>query len=254
MFRSFRNLLKLNLSHNYLKHLPDTDCFEELVSLKILFLHCNKKLTGLPKVIHLTLYSNKVATVPGYRHYMVNCIPSLLTLDYCVITDEEQTEDVSFCARFRAMNKYINICIPEFIPNITDEMHLFNLEVDIYRFKRINELNSPSIRIQSLFRGFRARTTYKNYFTTKKKNIIQIQKSIRGCLLCGKLKLELYHIMRQEGLAHLTLTKHQVKKSVAKAKIFKAVQFRLKRIREKNCIKNMLSRCRKFSEEESPEL
>lgn len=40
-----------------------------------------ESLAGLPKVMHLTLYSNPAAAIPGYRHYLVNCIPSLLALD-----------------------------------------------------------------------------------------------------------------------------------------------------------------------------
>lgn len=130
-----------------------------------------ESLTGLPKIMHLTVYSNPVSAIPGYRHFLVNCCSSLLALDNCVITDEERSEDASFGVRYRAMNKYMKIYIPEFIPNISAEKHLFNLEVDIYRLKRIYERNSPSIRIQSLFRGFRVRTTYKNYFKHKKKSI-----------------------------------------------------------------------------------
>lgn len=144
------------------------------------------------------------------------------------------------------MNKYMKIYIPEFILNISAEKHLFNLEVDIYRLKRIFERNSPSIRIQSLFRGFRVRTTYKNYFKRKKKSIIKIQKFVRGWLLRKKMKKELYDIMLEEGLAHLTFTSQQLRERVAKAKIVKAVRFHLKRIRERKLYQRHVMRIQRM--------
>jgi len=157
-----------------------------------------------------------------------------------VITDEERSEDASFGVRYRAMNKYMKIYIPEFIPNITADKHIFNLEVDIYRLKRIYERNSPSIRIQSLFRGFKVRTSYKNYFKRKKKSIVRIQKFIRGWLMRKKMKQELYEIMEAEGLAHLTYTTQQIRERVAKAKILKAIRFHIKRIRERKMYQNQV--------------
>ena len=238
---NFSVLQKLDLSDNNITELPNKEIFKGLANLQIFFLHMNKiskwddleSLVGMPKVMHLTLYSNPVAAIPGYRHYLVNWVESLLALDDWVITDEERWEDASFGIRFRAMNKYMKIYIPEFVQNITAEKHLFNLEVDIYRLKRIFERNSPSIRIQSLFRGFRVRITYKNYFKRKKKSIIKIQKWVRGWLMRKRMKAELYEIMKAEGLAHLTFTSKQIRERVAKAKIVKAVRFHLKRIRER---------------------
>ena len=90
VYRCFKTLQKLDLSDNNISYLPKKESFEEMLNLKILFLHSNKiskwedleSITGLSKVMHLTLYSNSVATIPGYRHYLVNCVPSLLALDY----------------------------------------------------------------------------------------------------------------------------------------------------------------------------
>jgi hypothetical protein len=136
-----------------------------MINLKFLYLHNNKiskwadiqSVTGLPSVIHLTLYSNPVCTVPGYRHFLVNSLKSLLALDNHVITDEERIEDASFGYRYRALNEFMKIHIPEYPREKSAEQHLFNLEVDIYRLRRIFERNSPSIMIQSVFRGFRQR-------------------------------------------------------------------------------------------------
>jgi hypothetical protein len=80
-------------------------------------------------------------------------------LDDFIVTDEEKIAHVSpFGQRFRALSNYMKIIIPKFTENIPADQHLFNLEVDIYRIKRLYEKNSPAIRIQSLFRGFRVRS------------------------------------------------------------------------------------------------
>jgi hypothetical protein len=50
------------------------------------------------------MYSNPVASIPGYRHFVVNSCFSLLALDEYIITDEERFEDAAFGKRFRALN------------------------------------------------------------------------------------------------------------------------------------------------------
>lgn len=47
------------------------------------------------------------------------------------------------------------------------------------------------------------------------------------------MRKELYDIMKEEGLAHLTFTDQQIRERVAKAKIVKAIRFHVKRIRER---------------------
>ena len=92
-------------------------------NLKFLYLHNNKisawgditALTSLPGVMHLTLFSNPVCSIPGYRHFLVNSIPTtLLALDNYIITDEERIEDASFGYRFRALNEYMKLHIPDY--------------------------------------------------------------------------------------------------------------------------------------------
>ena len=58
-------------------------------------------------MIHVTLFSNPVCNIPGYRHFIVNSIPGLKALDNFVITDEERIEDASFGNRFRGLNEYM---------------------------------------------------------------------------------------------------------------------------------------------------
>ena len=97
--------------------------------------------------MHLTLFSNPVCSIPGYRHFLVNSIQSLLALDNFVITDEERIEDASFGYRFRGLNEFMKLYIPDYEHEASAEKHLISLDVDIYRLKRIFERNSPSILI-----------------------------------------------------------------------------------------------------------
>ena len=85
--------------------------------------------------------------MPGYRHFIVNSIPCLKALDNFVITDEERIEDASFGYRFRGLNEFMKIHIQDYSGEKSAEQHLLNLEVDIYRLKRLFERNSPSILI-----------------------------------------------------------------------------------------------------------
>lgn len=89
-------------------------------------------------------------------------------MDNFVITDEERIEDASFGYRFRGLNEFMKLHIPDYAKEKSAEQHLFNLEVDIYRLKRIFERNSPSILIQSLYRGYRSRNYVKIYFNERR--------------------------------------------------------------------------------------
>lgn len=68
----------------------------------------------LPVILHITLYSNPVCAIPGYRHFVVNSLPCLKALDNFVITDEERIEDASFGYRFRGLNEYMKLHIPDY--------------------------------------------------------------------------------------------------------------------------------------------
>jgi hypothetical protein len=45
---------------------------------------------------------------------MVNAMGCLLALDNFVITDEERIEDASFGYRFRALNEFMKLHIPDY--------------------------------------------------------------------------------------------------------------------------------------------
>ena len=214
---------------NGLGNLPGAEVFAGLVNLKFLYLHNNKisnwtditALSTLKSVLHLTLFSNPACSIPGYRHYLVNSLPSLLALDNYVITDEERIEDASFGYRYRALNNYMKLHIPEYVKERSAEQHLFNLEVDIYRLKRIFERNSPSILIQSLYRGYRSRNFVKIYFNERKNKIIKIQKVVRGWIMRRKFKRDLKDMLAYTNQEYLLMTNKEIKKRRAETVIKK---------------------------------
>jgi Leucine-rich repeat (LRR) protein len=148
-------LKKIDLSDNQLTSLPPPSVFAGLKNLQFLYLHNNniqkwqdlQSLTTMPSILHVTLFSNPVCNIPGYRHFMVNSISGLKALDYHVITDEERIEDASFGYRFRGLNEFMKLYIPDYQHETSAERHLISLDVDVYRLKRIFERNSPSILI-----------------------------------------------------------------------------------------------------------
>ena len=119
---TFANIKKLDLSDNQLEALPQASVFAGMKSLLFLYLHNNQiskwqdlqSLTALPSIMHITLFANPVCSIPGYRHFVVNSIPGLKALDNFVITDEERIEDASFGYRFRGLNEFMKLHIPDY--------------------------------------------------------------------------------------------------------------------------------------------
>ena len=180
--------------------------------------------------MHLTLFSNPVCSIPGYRHFLVNSMQSLLALDNFVITDEERIEDASFGYRFRGLNEFMKLHIPDYTKEKSAEQHLFNLEVDIYRLRRIFERNSPSILIQSLYRGYRSRNFVKIYFNERRLKIIKIQKIARGYLLRMKLKRDLKDMLSYKNEEHLMMSNVELRRRAAARRIFEnMVEFHIKK-------------------------
>jgi len=89
--------------------------------------------------------------------------------------------------------------IPDYTHERSAEQHLFNLEVDVYRLRRIFERNSPSILIQSLYRGYRSRNFVKIYFNERRQKIIKIQKVVRGFLHRRKFEKDLRDMLMYTG-------------------------------------------------------
>jgi len=237
-FQAFINLKKIDLSNNQIASLPSSTIFQRLVNLKFLYLHNNKigkwhdisSLSALPAILHITLFSNPVYLVPGYRHFLVNSVPSLLALDHYVITDEERIDDASFGYRFRALNEFMKLHVPDYAREKSAEQHLFNLEVDVYRLKRIFERNSPSILIQAVYRGWRQRNLVRLQMHQKIIKVVKIQKVIRGFLTRLRFKRELMDMLQLTGQQYLMMTNQQIRQKSAG---FVIKKFILKKYREK---------------------
>lgn len=204
---SFKNLKKIDLSENEIETLPPANVFAGLANLQFLYLHNNniskwqdlQSLVSLPAIMHITLFANPVCAIPGYRHFMVNSIAGLKALDNFVITDEERIEDASFGYRFRGLNEFMKLHIPDYSHERSAEQHKFNLEVDVYRLKRIFERNSPSILIQSLYRGYKSRNYQAFYYNKRKAKAVIIQKNVRGWLQRKKFLNDLKELLAVEG-------------------------------------------------------
>ena len=193
-------------------------------------------MTSLPEILHITLFSNPVCSIPGYRHFIVNSLPGLKALDNFVITDEERIEDASFGYRFRGLNEFMKLHIPDYTHERSAEQHLFNLEVDVYRLKRIFERNSPSILIQSLYRGYRDRNWAKIYFNERRHKMIKIQKVVRGWLQRRKFEKDLRDILEYEGQQDLLMTSKQIRERDSGRIILRNMRaFHLKKKREREC-------------------
>lgn len=90
----------------------------------------------------------------------------------------------------------MKLFVPKFLENQSAEKHLFTLEVDLYRIKRLFERNSPSIRIQSVYRGYMYRSKAVYSYSQKKQAAIKIQKVIRGWLYRRKIRKELKNLLK----------------------------------------------------------
>lgn len=121
------------------------------------------------------------------------------------------------------MNEFMKLHIPDYTKEKAAEQHLFNLEVDIYRLKRIFERNSPTILIQSLYRGYRSKNYVKIYFNERKQKIIRIQRLVRGFLLRQKLKRDLRDMLRYTNEEHLLLSNIELRKRAAARRIYETM-------------------------------
>ena len=107
--------------------------------------------------------------------------------------------------------------------NLAADQHLFSLEVDVYRIKRLYERNSPSIRIQCLWRGFFYRSKAIFSYSQKKRAAIKIQKVVRGWLNRLRVKNELKALLKVKGMDYLLMSQAEFVRYRAVVKIEKAM-------------------------------
>lgn len=122
--------------------------------------------------------------------------------------------------------------IPDYAKEKSAEAHLFNLEVDIYRLRRIFERNSPSILIQSLYRGYRSRNYVKIYFNERKHKILTIQRIVRGWLLRRKLKNDLRNILLSSNDEYLLMTNSEIRIQNAAKILIKAMRIWMRKVKK----------------------
>lgn len=171
--------------------------------------------------MQITLFNNPVCQIPGYRHFLVNSISCLKALDNYVITDEERIEDASFGYRFRGLNEFMKLHIPDYSHERSAEQHLLNLDVDVYRLKRIFERNSPSILIQSFWRGCASRNKAEGYYKKRQASIVKLQGWFRA-LLARKLYMrELRALLQKTGDEDLLMTNDEIERRDKGRFIFK---------------------------------
>ena len=174
---------------------------------------------------------------------MVNQIRSLLALDDYIITDEERAEYNSPVAlRFRALNNHMKILIPKFQENQSADQHLFNLEVDLYRIRRLFERNSPSIRIQAFYRGYKVRTNAFYSASDRIRAAVRVQKIFRGWLCRTRARRELNKFLREQNQEELLLSQPQYRlfranKLLAEAMRRFAAKFRRERLLQRSALK-----------------
>ena len=158
-------------------------------------------------------------------------------MDDFIVTDEERLQAVSPIGfRFKGLSHYMKILVPKFTENLPADQHLFNLEVDLYRLRRLFERNSPSIRIQSFYRGYRVRS--QSYFSAgeRMKAATKIQKVYRGWIHRRKTKRQLIQMLKEEGLEELMLSQPEYRLFKAGCVIAKAAGRFAKQIRREKLL------------------
>ena len=108
--------------------------------------------------------------------------------------------------RFKAMSAFMRLFIPDFKEGLTADQHLFQIDLEIYKLKRLFERNSPSIRIQAIFKGYKQRVAHMQYFEKREKGIRYVQKMVRGWLQRLRMKKELRFLMKMQGLEYLAMS------------------------------------------------
>lgn len=169
-------LRKLDVSRNAIVTLPNANFWAALPRLETLLMNDNRidsihalqALSELKQLKIMTLYGNAVEFHPSYRHLLVNTLPSLILLDFYVVSDQELIEGAQFGPIYGTFSRNLECVLPRYaaLP------HLDQLSVSTFELRHVARLRSrysPVIRIQSWWRGVlvrRALAAYRGAATT----------------------------------------------------------------------------------------
>ncbi|KAL2089959.1 hypothetical protein ACEWY4_014647 [Coilia grayii] len=155
------HLIKLDLSGNQIKKLPDVDYWRRFKELLLLNLHDNNMstrkhvigLSGCPNLTALTLHDTPLSLKENYRHCIVNSLWSLKALDKYVISDEEIIEGFSLPPKFKQKtpNLAVDLHPASIMETFKDEMMLV-MQI-MSKINQIQAIYSPTLIIQRWIRG-----------------------------------------------------------------------------------------------------
>lgn len=198
------NLRKLDLAFNCIVNLPNSNFWEQLKSLQILYLHHNKindwnnleSLKTCQSLLYITLYDNPICRYDTIRHFVVNNIPSLIAYDNYVISDEELIEGASYPPPFNAFNDKFLLPPPQYRSNVKFSSHKNALKNEIRLLLYKRSRLSPILIIQRYWRGFGFRLEFKRIARERKNGAAKFQALWRGYIKRKHLKEQLVEYLK----------------------------------------------------------
>ncbi|OQS05460.1 L-allo-threonine aldolase, partial [Thraustotheca clavata] len=225
-----KSLSVLNVSTNVLTNLPGHEFWREFHSLKVLDISDNfipkwKDLEGIEALFNIVLLrvsGNPIASLQNYRSVFVNRIPQLKGLDDHVITDEERIQNANFAPRYNSLHPLMLITEWrkwENKPKVPDFTIISSLNQSLSLIKRQYECNSPVIRLQRQYRGYRCRLNKQGCFKRVRHASIIIQRNYRGWAFRRYLLNQLRLILRAQGRENLFVSTMEKRRQHAIPKI-----------------------------------
>ena len=146
---SLFKLRKLDISSNQIETIGGQDMWVYFPALELVYLHDNlieywdalDTLATLPRVKHITLFNNPIVRETEYREFMVNKIPSLLALDFHIVSEGEKKSIYSL--PYEKTKVWISDC-----------EDVKSLNWFIYKLRRKYEKCSAATLIQALWRRY----------------------------------------------------------------------------------------------------
>jgi hypothetical protein len=195
---SLFKLRKLDISSNQIETIGEEDMWVYFPALEVVYLHDNLidywdalyTLATLPRVKHITLFNNPIVRQSEYREFMVSKIPTLLALDFHIVSEGEKKG--IYTLPYEKTKVWIS-----------DSEDVKALNWFIYKLKRKWEKCSAATLIQALWRRYCIRKNYGTILTDRDKSAIVIQRHVRGWLLRKKLRTDLQNLLKETNTEYL---------------------------------------------------